>query len=65
MHDIAVLVGEHLHLDMARAGERAFQQQASVAEGMLGPPKRAAVSAAASSFSRTIRMPRRRRRPQP
>ena len=36
MHDIAVPVGEHLHLDVARAGERAFQQQAPVAEGVLG-----------------------------
>ena len=32
---VAVLVGEDLHLDVARALERAFQQQPSVAERML------------------------------
>ena len=36
MHDIAVLVGENLHLDMARMLDRAFEHQPSVAERMLG-----------------------------
>ena len=36
MHDTAVLVGEHLHLNVARAGERAFEQEASVAERVFG-----------------------------
>ena len=33
MDDIAVLVAEHLHLDMARAGDIFLDQHAVVAEG--------------------------------
>ena len=35
MHDVAVRVGEHLHLDVARAFEVALDQHPVVAEGAL------------------------------
>ena len=41
MHDVAVTVAEHLHLDMARRGQVPFEQHPVVAEGAGGLAARA------------------------
>ncbi len=59
MHDIAVLVGEHLHLDVARVLQRALEQQPAVAERVLRLRAcRIEGGARARSRPRHSRMPR-------
>ena len=40
VHEVAVAVGEHLHLDVARRGQVALDEQRAVAEGALGQAPR-------------------------
>ena len=66
MHDIAVLVGEHLHLDVARVLERALEQQPAVAERVLRLRARRIERGGKLAFgARPAACRARRRRPPP
>ena len=58
MDDCPLLVAEHLDLDMARAEQRALDQETAVAERALGLGGGWRSAASSSSGARTIRMPR-------
>ena len=57
MDDIAVAVGEHLELDMARRADVFLDQHARVAEGRLRLALRASNAASKSACLSTRRMP--------
>jgi len=62
VHDVAVGVAQHLHLDVARVLDVALDVEAPVAEIALALAAARSTSAFSGAASRTMRMPCRRAR---